>query len=261
MNDNTLKKPAADSSKDVAKLDSPPNRQKMVRKLLILLIAIALFVVAYVSLSEYLTLEYLSSQEAKLHQFKEAYPLLVLAIAFLIYVTVTGFSLPGAGGLTLACGWSFGFWQAVLLVSFASTTGATIAFLLSRYLFHDAVQNRFGDRLERFNEALKREGAFYLFTLRLIPVVPFFVINVVMGMTQMRVRTFWWVSQLGMLAGTSVYVYAGAQFPSLRELAAKGVGGILTPQIIIAFVLLGLFPIVIKRIISSIRVPMPKMAQ
>ena len=116
-------------------------------------------------------------------------------------------------------GWYFGLAPAVILVSFASTSGATIAFLLSRYLFRDAIQTRFRDQLAKFNQALQREGAFYLFTLRLIPAVPFFVINVVMGLTPIRTLTFWWVSQVGMLAGTIVYVYAGSTIPSLAHLA------------------------------------------
>ena len=164
--------------------------------------------------------------------------------------------MPGATGLSLACGWFFGFWQGVLFVSFASTTGATLAFLLSRYLFRDAILNRFGDRLAGFNAALEREGAFYLFTLRLIPAVPFFVINVVMGLTPMRVRTYWWVSQVGMFPGTCVYVYAGSQVPSLKKLADDGIRGILTPQMIGAFILLGLFPIVVKKIMGKLRPPL-----
>ena len=152
--------------------------------------------------------------------------------------------------MTLLFGWLFGFWRGLVVVSFGSTAGATVAFLLSRYLLRDAIIQRFGDRLSSFNESLEREGAFYLFTLRLIPAVPFFVINAVMGLSPLRVRTFWWVSQLGMLAGTAVYVYAGASVPRLQTLADKGVGTIFTPsqmtQILMAFVLLGLFPLIVR---------------
>ena len=152
--------------------------------------------------------------------------------------------------MTLIIGWLFGFWSAMLIVSFGSTAGATVAFLLSRHLMRDAIQNRFGERLFKFNEALEREGAFYLFTLRLIPVVPFFVINVVMGLTPLRVTTFWWVSQVGMIPGTAAYVYAGTSVPDLQTLATKGAGGIISPQLLGAFVILGLLPIVIKKVLS-----------
>ena len=180
-------------------------------------------------------------------------PLLVYGLAFLIYVCVTGLSLPGAAAMSLVIGWYFGFWRGLVLVSFASTTGATLAFLLSRYLLRDAVQQRFGGRLQAFNEALRREGAFYLFTLRLILGVPFFVINVVMGLTPLRVSTFWWVSQIGMLPGTCVFVFAGSEFPSLQELAEQGAGGILKPSLFIAFLILGVFPLAIKKIVERFR--------
>ena len=124
----------------------------------------------------------------------------------------------------------------MVLISFASTTGATIAFLLSRYLFRSAIQEKFGKRLLRFNEALQREGPFYLFTLRLIPAIPFFVINVVMGLTPLKTFTYWWVSQLGMLPATFVYVYAGSSVPTLAQLAERGTSGILTPRILGALV-------------------------
>ena len=154
--------------------------------------------------------------------------------------------------MTLVIGWYFGFARGLILVSFASTAGATLAFLLSRYFLRDTIQNKFGDKLASFNESLKREGAFYLFSLRLIPAVPFFVINVVMGLTPVKTPTFWWVSQLGMLPGTAVFVYAGSQFPDLKTLAEKGPGGILTPQLIAAFVVLGLFPLVVKKLMAKL---------
>ena len=166
-----------------------------------------------------LSLARMAEHETDLRRFQQESPWLVYGIAFAIYVAVTGLSLPGAAPLTLLMAWYFGFWRAVVLVSFASTTGATLAFLLSRYLFRDSIERRFSSRLSAFYQALEREGAFYLFTLRLIPAVPFFVINAVMGLTRLRVWTFWWVSQVGMLAGTCVYVYAGSSIPSLSQLA------------------------------------------
>jgi len=220
-------------------------------------VAVALLVAAaatalYVKYGEALLLDSLATKETELRRYGHQHPGFTYAVAFLIYVAVTGLSLPGAAGLTLIYGWYFGFMRGIILVSFASTTGATIAFLLSRFLFRDAIQKNFGDRLEGFNKALEREGSFYLFTLRLIPAVPFFVINAVMGLTPLKTTSYWWVSQLGMLPGTAVYVYAGSSVPSLADLAEQGTGGILTPRIILAFVLLGVFPLVVRSLMRKL---------
>jgi uncharacterized membrane protein YdjX (TVP38/TMEM64 family) len=230
-----------------------PTRRGRLKKLVVVLVIGGLFAVAYVFYGDQLTLANLAEQEDALMAYGKAHPLGVFAAAFLLYVAVTAASLPAAGLCTLAYGWFFGFWQALLLVSFASTMGATLAFLLTRYLFREAVQKRFGDRLAGFNRALEREGAFYLFTLRLIPQVPFFLINIMMGLTPLRARTFWCVSQAGMLPGTCVFVYAGTTFPTAQKLAEEGLSGILTPQILIAFLLLGLFPLAVKKIMARIR--------
>ncbi len=179
--------------------------------------------------------------------------MLVVGIAFLIYVAITGLSLPGALLTTLVIGWFFGFWQGVILVSFASTTGATIAFLFSRFLLRDTLQAKFGKYLRTFNDALDREGALYLLSLRLIPAVPFWIINLVMGLTPVRTGTFWWVSQIGMLPGTAVFVYAGSVVPSLSEFAEKGTSGILTPKLVAALVLLGVFPLVVKKLMAKFK--------
>ena len=202
-----------------------------------------------------LTLETLAQQESQLRRFQSDHPLAVYLLAFAVYVTVTGLSLPGAAALTLVYGWYFGFGPAVLLVSFASTSGATLAFLSSRYLLRDAVVSRYGDSMRSFQKRLKEEGAYYLFSLRLIPVVPFFVINLVMGLTPISARTYWWVSQLGMLPGTAVYVFAGSRVPHLSELAEKqGVGAFFEPQQIvqltIAFTLLGVFPLAMRKTLA-----------
>ncbi len=228
------------------------------RTKLIILVAVAgLIIVAITQFGDALKLQNLANQEVQLKQFQQDYPILVYGVALLLYVLVTGLSLPGATGMTLVYGWYFGFLRAVVLVSFASTMGATVAFLLSRYLFRDAIIHKFGDRLKAFNEALDREGAFYLFTLRLIPAVPFFVINVVMGLTGLPTRTFWWVSQIGMFAGTMVYVYAGSRVPNLQTLAEEGAGAVFSAsqitQITLAFVVLGLFPIAVKKIMERVR--------
>ena len=206
--------------------------------------------VVYSQFGSQLSLQGLAERETELRAFQSQNPVLVFGLAFLIYVAITGMSLPGAAALTLMYGWYFGFTQGMILVSFASTLGATIAFLLSRYLFRDAIMARFGDRLTNFNQSLEREGPFYLFTLRLIPAVPFFVVNAVMGLTPLKTRTFWWVSQIGMLAGTAVFVYAGSSVPNLTTLADKGVNAAFSPtqmtQIIVAFVLLGVFPLIAR---------------
>lgn len=220
------------------------------KKLVVLTLVAAVVIVAYSQLGDALTLANLARQESQLRAFQEQHPLLVYGMAFLAYVVVTGLSLPGAAVLTLVYGWYFGLVRGVIVVSFASTCGATLAFLLSRFLFRDAIRRRFGDRLDKFNQALEREGPYFLFTLRLIPAVPFFVINAVMGLTPIRTRTFWWVSQLGMLAGTTVYVYAGSSVPSLQTLADEGISAVFTPsqltQIVIAFALLGMFPLAVR---------------
>ena len=193
----------------------------------------------------------LAAVQGSLGSLREAYaehgPLMVGGY-FLCYVLMAALSLPGATVMGLAGGAVFGFWVGTLAVSFASTIGATLAFLMSRYLLRDAVQRRFGDRLAAVNEGVAREGAWYLFTLRLIPVFPFFVINLVMGLTPMPARTFYWVSQLGMLGGTMVYVNAGRELGRLESLS-----GILSPSMLLAFALLGLFPLAVKKVVARVR--------
>ncbi len=234
-------------SKPIVSPDATPGFGK---KLVLFVLVASVALAVYLLFGDALTLKNLAQQEARLRAFQADHPVLVYNIAFLVYVVVTGLSLPGAAVLSLVYGWYFGWVRGVILVSFASTSGATLAFLLSRFLFRDAIQTRFGNRLEKFNRALEREGSFFLFTLRLIPAVPFFVINAVMGLTPIRTRTFWWVSQLGMLPGTIVYIYAGSSVPSLQALAEKGVGAAFSPaqltQIVLAFALLGLFPLVVR---------------
>lgn len=233
------------------------NPTALWKKLLVVALVVTAGSIGYFQFRDTLTLQHLAAQEAELRSLQQDHAVLVYGVAFLIYVTVTGLSLPGAAVLTLTCGWFFGFWRGVLLVSFASTTGATVAFLVSRFLLRDSIQQRFGDRLATFNQALVREGAFYLFMLRLIPAVPFFVINVVMGLTPVKTRTYWWVSQIGMLPGTAVYVYAGASVPNLATLAEKGAQGILSPQLLVAFALLGIVPLVLKKVVQHFRPAVP----
>ena len=227
------------------------SRQRQRRLIIATVVGVAA-VVGYAVLRDVLTLEYLAKREAPLRDYQKMHPGLTYLLAFLIYVVVTGLSIPGATVLTLLCGWFFGFVRGSILVSFASTTGATVAFLLSRYLFRAAARNKFGPRLRQFNESLQTEGPFYLFSLRLIPAVPFFVINVVMGLTPLKTRTFWWVSQLGMLPATLIYVYAGASVPTMAELAERGTSEILTPRILAALALLGLFPLLARFALSTL---------
>ncbi len=215
-----------------------------------LLAAIAALVAAYFAfdLGRYLSLDYFKSQQAAIDAYFRAHPFESAAIYFAAYVAVTGLSLPGAAIMTLAGGAVFGLVWGTVIVSFASSIGATAAFLASRFLLRDWVQSKFGDKLKPINEGVAREGAFYLFALRLVPAFPFFVVNLVMGLTPIRTATYYWVSQVGMLAGTVVYVYAGTQLAQITSLK-----GILSPGLLGAFVLLGLFPFIARRILASLK--------
>ena len=213
---------------------------------------IIIFVVAgvlgaffYLDLGQYLSLEYIKEQQASFLEFYKENTLLAIGAFTAIYIVSTALSLPGAVLLTLLGGALFGLLVGTILVSFASSIGATLAFLVSRLLLRDWVQNKFGSYLKSFNEGVKRDGGFYLFTLRLIPAVPFFVINLVMGLTPMKAITFYGVSQLGMLAGTIVFVNAGTQLAQLDSLS-----GILSPEIIFSFVLLGIFPFLARKLVG-----------
>ncbi|MBR9910878.1 MAG: FAD-dependent oxidoreductase [Gammaproteobacteria bacterium] len=219
-------------------------------KRILLLGAIAALVLSffYFDVHQLLTFEGIKAGLGDFEQRRAANPLLVGGVFFLIYILVTALSLPGAALLTLVAGALFGLFWGTLIASFASSIGATAAFLVSRYLLHDAVQTRFGDRLKAINEGVRQDGAFYLFTLRLVPVFPFFLINLLMGLTPMRAATFYWVSQVGMLAGTLVYVNAGTQLAQLDSLA-----GILSPALLLSFVLLGIFPLLAKKIIAVVK--------
>jgi uncharacterized membrane protein YdjX (TVP38/TMEM64 family) len=198
-------------------------------------------------LQQYLTLEYLKSSKALFISYYEQNPMLVLGSYFLSYVVMTAFSLPGAVWMTLGGGAFFGLLTGTFVVSFASTIGATLAMLISRFLLRDWVQGRFKQQMKTINSGIQKDGGFYLFTLRLLPVVPFFVINMVMGLTPLRTSTFYWVSQLGMLPGTLVYINAGSELAKIEAL-----GDILSPTLIGSFVLLGIFPLLVKKIISII---------
>ncbi len=216
------------------------------KKLLIPMIAIAAFIVVRkMGWDQYLTLEYV---QANLDSFKEYYAanqVQTIGIFAGIYITATALSIPGATILTLTAGALFGLTTGVIIVSFASTIGATLAFLASRYVLRDSIQNKYGDKLKSINEGVEKSGASYLFTLRLLPIFPFFLINLLMGLTPMRTLTYFFVSQIGMLPGTAVYVNAGSQLSQLKSLK-----GILSPQLLVSFALLGLFPLIVQKIVG-----------
>lgn len=215
-----------------------------------LLLFIALLVAGFFffDLHQLLTLKGIKAGLEQFETWRSADPLLVGGAFFLFYVFVTGLSLPGAVLMTLVGGALFGLLWATVIVSFASSVGATLAFLVSRYLLRDSVQNRFGERIKAINEGVEKDGAFYLFTLRLVPLFPFFLINLLMGLTPMRAVTFYWISQLGMLAGTVVYINAGTQLAQLESLA-----GILSPELLSSFALLGIFPLLAKKIVAGVQ--------
>ena len=220
-----------------------------IKKLLLAtLIAIFLILLLFFDMHHYLTLEYLKSSKDKLNVYYQDNPLLVLGTYLVIYLASTALSLPGAAVLSLAGGALFGLTVGTLVVSFASTIGATLAMLIARVLLREWVKNRFASQMTTINSGILKEGAFYLFTLRLLPVVPFFVINLVMGLTPLRTVTFFWVSQLGMLPATLVYVNAGSELGKIQS-----IDDILSPQLIISFVLLGIFPLLIKKILTVIQ--------
>jgi uncharacterized membrane protein YdjX (TVP38/TMEM64 family) len=209
------------------------------------LIVIGIFAFRYFELGQYLSLDYLKASHEKFHQLYQSHRFAVIAAYMGIYIVVTALSLPGAAVMTLAGGGLFGLVVGTAVVSFASTIGATLACAVSRFLLRDWVQGRFGDRLATINAGIEKEGAFYLFSLRLVPIFPFFVINLVMGLTPMRLFTFFWVSQLGMLAGTVVFVNAGRQLAQIDSLS-----GILSPGVLASFAILGLFPITVKKLLA-----------
>jgi pyruvate/2-oxoglutarate dehydrogenase complex dihydrolipoamide dehydrogenase (E3) component/uncharacterized membrane protein YdjX (TVP38/TMEM64 family) len=219
------------------------------RKLLVVVV-VAVVVALYLALDlgRFFSLDALKAQQTALDAYRQAHPWLTAGIYFVVYVAVTALSLPGAAIMTLAGGAVFGLLWGTVLVSFASSFGATLAFLASRFLLRDWVQARFGERLRAINEGVGKEGGFYLFTLRLVPVFPFFMINLLMGLTPMRAATFYWVSQLGMLAGTLVFVNAGTQLAGISSLS-----GILSPGLIGSFALLGIFPLIAKKIVDGIK--------
>ena len=218
-------------------------------KILLAATVLALVTVFFLfDFDRFLTLAYLKSQQHAFQAYYQAHRLWTLLAYFLVYVLVTALSLPGAAVMTLAGGALFGFWPSLVVVSFASTLGATLAMLVARFMLRDWVQGRFGDKLKAINVGIEKEGALYLFSLRLVPLFPFFLINLAMGLTPLRTATFYWISQLGMLPGTAVYVNAGTQLGHLESAA-----GILSPALLLSFALLGLFPLMARKLLTLVK--------
>ncbi|RJQ46836.1 MAG: TVP38/TMEM64 family protein [Nitrospiraceae bacterium] len=219
---------------------------KHIRKIIIVLVVIAL-IIAFKTfqLGDYLSLSYVKESQKHFTMLYEENSLKVISLYMAVYILVTSLSLPGAVVLGLAAGSLFGLLTGAFVVSFASTIGATLACAVSRFILRDWVQKKFGDRLKTVNAGIEKEGAFYLFTLRLIPVFPFWLINMIMGLTKMPLKTYYWVSQAGMLPGTLVFVNAGKEMAKIDS-----VSGILSPGLIFSFVLLGLFPLAAKKMLA-----------
>ena len=221
------------------------NRKIVNKVVMVGLIVLGIVAFRFFDLGQYLTLEYIKTSQDKFHTLYIANRFIVIAAYMGIYIAVTALSLPGAAVLTLAGGGLFGLTVGTVVISFASTIGATLACLVSRFLLREWVQNKFGGKLTTINDGIEKEGAFYLFSLRLVPIFPFFIINLLMGLTRMRLFTFFWVSQIGMFAGTIVYVNAGKELAKIDSLS-----GILSPGVLASFVVLGLFPITVKKLLA-----------
>ncbi|WP_282249481.1 TVP38/TMEM64 family protein [Vibrio campbellii] len=220
----------------------------MNKKLILGLILVATILFLGVNFGQYLTLENAKAQQEALNSFIDQNFIYAATTYFFAYIAITAFSIPGAAVVTLLGAALFGFWTSLLLVSFASTIGATIAFLSSRYLLREWVQSKFGSKLSAINQGVEKDGAFYLFSLRLIPVFPFFLINLLMGLTPMTIARFYLTSQIGMLPGSAVYLNAGTQLATIDSLS-----GIVSPTVLASFALLGLFPIIAKWVMNKVR--------
>ena len=222
--------------------------KKKIKIGLLILIMLAIIAFFFYDIQQYATLDYIKAKQQNIFEYYKQNVFFVLVLFIFLYVLVTALSLPVATFLTLLGGALFGFSTGLIIVSFASTIGATLAFLMARFLAQNYVQKYYKKQLSKINKKFKSEGAFYLFALRLVPVFPFFIINVVMGLMTIKTWTFYWVSQLGMLPGTIVYVYAGTQLAQIETFS-----DITTPSMLIAFALLGLFPLIAKNFVQFMR--------
>ena len=222
--------------------------QKKIKIGLLIVIMLAILAFFFYDIQQYATLDYIKAKQQNIFEYYKQNVFFVLVLFIFLYVLVTALSLPVATFLTLLGGALFGFSTGLIIVSFASSIGATLAFLMARFLAQNYVQKYYKKQLSKINKKFKSEGAFYLFALRLVPVFPFFIINVVMGLMTIKTWTFYWVSQLGMLPGTIVYVYAGTQLAQIETFS-----DITTPSMLIAFALLGLFPLIAKNFVQFMR--------
>jgi pyruvate/2-oxoglutarate dehydrogenase complex dihydrolipoamide dehydrogenase (E3) component/uncharacterized membrane protein YdjX (TVP38/TMEM64 family) len=221
--------------------------QSIIMKKNILLVTIIALVIVYFKfdIDQLLTLQNIKDNLIKLEYWYQTHPALTGILFFILYIGITALSLPGAAIMTMVSGAIFGLFWGTLIASFASSIGATIAFLTSRYLLKSLVEERFKDRLRVINSGIQKDGAFYLFSMRLVPAFPFFLINILMGLTSIRTFTFYWVSQIGMFAGTLVFVNAGTQIANINDMS-----GILSPSLLLSFALLGIFPLIAKKVLS-----------
>ncbi len=221
-------------------------KKEHINKIIIVIVVIGLIAAFQIfNLGDYFSLSYIKESQENFQALYSENRGAVIAGYMLVYIIATSLSLPGAAVLTLGAGALFGLFVGTVVVSFASTIGATLACLVSRFILRDWIQSKFGDKLKTINEGVEKEGALYLFTVRLIPIFPFWLINMVMGLTKMPLKTFYWVSQAGMLAGTMVFVNAGKELAKIDSLS-----GILSPGLIFSFVLLGIFPLIAKKSIE-----------
>ena len=218
-------------------------------KIIIIAVIVALIAAFFAfDLGRYLSLAFIKEKQTGIAAYYTANAAQTIALVFAAYVAVAALSLPGAAIMTLVAGAIFGVVTGTIIVSFASSIGATLAFLAARLVLRDSIESKFGDKLKAINAGVDKEGGFYLFTLRLVPVFPFFIINLVMGLTSLKPWTFYWVSQVGMFLGTVVYVNAGTELAKIDSLK-----GILSPGLLMAFVLLGIFPIIAKKIVDGVK--------
>lgn len=225
------------------------SRKKLTTLILLLLIVISIiYLKQTTSLGSYFTLTYLKNQHTSLLEYYQSHKVIFITSYVLIYIIITAASLPGAALLTILGGSIFGLLTGTIVVSFASSIGATCAFLIARWLLRDYFQGKFADKLSAINKGIENEGAFYLFALRLVPIFPFFLINIAMGLTPIKTTTFYWVSQIAMLPGTIAFVNAGKELAKIDSL-----GSILSTSLLISFAILGLLPLLSKYVISFVR--------
>lgn len=220
-------------------------KRKLIKQIMVVVVIICLFAVYEIlNLGQYLTLSHIKASREKLALLYSEHRILVIAVYMLIYILYSSLPLPGAEILSIAGGVLFGVWAGTIIVSFSSSIGATLACLISRFLLRDCLQSRFGDWVSTINRGIERDGAFYLFSLRLIPVIPYFAVNLVMGLSRMPLKTYYLVSQIGMIPATFLFVNAGKELTRINSPS-----DVLSPRLLLSLVLIGLFPLVAKKLL------------